>query len=83
MTQVIFRCGTCWELAGECVKCERSRLDYVAETLHDEGADCGREDCQQCCPHDERDHGICLYCAHEQDPGEAIDRAMDSIDTER
>lgn len=33
--------------------------------------------CQECCPHDERDHFICLDCGHESDPGEAIDRAMD------
>ncbi len=39
---------------------------------------CSEEKCQSCCPHNERDHGICLVCAHEQDPGEAIDRAMDA-----
>src|SRR5258708_22080280 len=33
--------------------------------------------CMGCCPHDERDHGICLDCGHEEDPGAAIDRAMD------
>lgn len=28
------------------------------------------------CMHDDRDHGICINCGHEEDPGEAIDRAM-------
>jgi ribosome-associated translation inhibitor RaiA len=32
------------------------------------------------CTHDERDHGICLDCGHEEDPGEAIDRAMDRLE---
>lgn len=41
---------------------------------------CEDPKCQDCCPHDERDHGICLDCEHEEDPGEAIDRAMDSIE---
>lgn len=26
---------------------------------------CDGETCQDCCPHDERDHGICLYCEHD------------------
>jgi hypothetical protein len=43
---------------------------------HDDGEDCCQEKCQTCCNHDERDHGICLDCEHEQDPGEAIDAAM-------
>ena len=38
---------------------------------------CEVEACQACCNHDERDHGICLACGHEEDPGAAIDRAMD------
>lgn len=40
---------------------------------------CEESKCQTCCPHDERDHGICLDCEHEEDPGIAIDRAMDSL----
>jgi hypothetical protein len=24
--------------------------------------DCEKEDCQQCCPHDETDHGVCMMC---------------------
>jgi hypothetical protein len=48
-----------------------------------EGEPCEVSDCQECCSHDERDHGICLDCGHEQDPGEAIDRAMDSLDQDR
>lgn len=42
-----------------------------------EGYPCERTDCQVCCAHDEREHGMCLDCAHEQDPGHEIDRAMD------
>jgi len=47
---------------------------------HEAGEDCGQDHCQYCCPHDERDHGICLDCEHEEDPGEAIDRAMDAME---
>jgi len=43
------------------------------------GEACNEEKCQQCCPHDERDHGICMDCEDEEDPGSAIDRAMDSF----
>lgn len=31
----------------------------------DECIGCEEESCQGCCPHDERDHGICLYCEHD------------------
>lgn len=41
---------------------------------------CENEGCQACCSHDERDHGICLDCEHEEDPGRAIDRAMDAME---
>ena len=44
---------------------------------------CDEPDCQACCEHNERDHGICLDCGHESDGSEDIDRAMDSIDMER
>lgn len=47
------------------------------EELHDAGENCDQDKCQECCQHDDRDHGICLNCEHEEDPGEAIDRAMD------
>lgn len=50
------------------------------EEMHDAELDCGQDGCQTCCNHDERDHGICLDCGHEQDPGEAIDRAMDYME---
>jgi hypothetical protein len=41
--------------------------------------------CDQCeCPHsDARDHFICIDCGHEEDPGRAIDRAMDIYEEER
>ena len=38
------------------------------------------EPCKGCCLHDDRDHGICLDCGHEEDPGAAIDRAMDAFE---
>jgi hypothetical protein len=41
------------------------------------------ESCQECCPHCEFDHYICLDCGYEKCPGEDIDRAMDIIDTDR
>ena len=47
---------------------------------HEEGKLCDEENCQECCPHDERDHGICLDCGQEEDPGAAIDRAMDAME---
>lgn len=74
--QVVYRCGECYKNESPCVRCERGRLDLMARTAHANHEDCGREDCQECCPHsDERDHGICLDCGHEEDPGVAIDRA--------
>lgn len=41
---------------------------------------CEEVDCQFCCTHEERDHGFCLDCGHEEDPGRAIDRAMDFLE---
>jgi hypothetical protein len=41
---------------------------------------CDQEGCQICCTHDERDHGICLDCGDEEDPGLAVDRAQDSLE---
>jgi len=35
-----------------------------------------KSDCQECCPHDEFEHDMCLDCGYERDPGEAIDAAM-------
>jgi ribosomal protein L32 len=48
--------------------------------IHKEDIACELENCPQCCPHSERDHGICLDCGHEEDPGAAIDRAMDLME---
>jgi ribosomal protein L32 len=36
--------------------------------------------CEECCTHDERDHGICLDCGQEDDGSADIDRAMDTLD---
>jgi hypothetical protein len=41
---------------------------------------CDDPKCQQCCPHDERDHGICLDCGDEDDGSAAIDKAMDALE---
>ena len=81
----VFQCDDCKRVIEEiavgegdkhyCVGCHRFLRDQRA--AHEAGEDCGVERCQECCPHDERDHGICLDCEHEEDPGAAIDRAMD------
>lgn len=52
----------------------------VTLTLGGEHTDCGVDDCGLCCQHDDRDHGVCPSCGHEEDPGLAIDRAMDSME---
>lgn len=49
---------------------------YISQCCADD-TPCEQQDCQQCCPHDEFDHDICLDCGYEHDPGIAIDRAMD------
>jgi hypothetical protein len=41
---------------------------------------CEDQDCQECCPHDDRDHGICLDCEHEEDPGAAADWYRDQME---
>lgn len=63
-----------------CETCLDGYLYATAEEAHEAGEHCGAVDCQDCCEHDERDHGICLDCGHEEDPGEAIDRAMDYME---
>ncbi len=56
--------------------------------------DCGAPDCptcmgaeaariyreQQACEHEEVENFMCLHCGAELDPGEATDRAMDSVE---
>jgi hypothetical protein len=76
-----FVCGKC-ELV-EVETDEEGHADLCQDCLHDAGQPCKEEKCQECCPHDERDHGICLDCEHEEDPGEAIDRAMDYYEGDR
>lgn len=41
------------------------------------GDNCQAEGCQDCCPHDEFDHYICLDCGYEKDPGGDIDAAYE------
>lgn len=41
---------------------------------------CEDYECQDCCPHYEHDHYICLDCKKELDPGRDIDRAMDYME---
>jgi hypothetical protein len=43
---------------------------------HELGQLCDETDCQDCCPHYETDHSMCMDCGKELDPGIAIDRAM-------
>ncbi len=31
------------------------------------------DSCQECCPHDEHDHFICLQCGHEGEPSDYYD----------
>lgn len=45
-----------------------------------DGKYCDERGCQACCPHEERDRGICLDCEQEEDPGISIDRAMGSLE---
>ena len=70
-----------------CPECFDQTLGRLAlanlDRACDGSSDCGEVTCQQCCTHDERDHGVCMDCGHEQDPGEAIDRAMDYLESER
>lgn len=58
-------------------KCDGGNSTYDGSTI------CEEEKCQSCCPHDERDHGICLACEDEDDGSGDIDRAHDSMDMER
>ena len=54
-------------------------MSYIKNSIptDEDNGYCEDKDCQECCPHGDRDHGICLDCGHEEDPGLAIDRAMD------
>ena len=58
-------------------------LTNVTTIVCTEEDPCMGEACQTCCPHDERDHGYCLDCGQEEDPGAAIDRAMEYFEGER
>lgn len=75
------QCGArlmfCFLKDGICNGCRNPHLIVTAVVEH---KPCDEHDCTECCPHDERDHGICSDCGEEQDPGEAIDRAMDYIE---
>lgn len=73
---------------SEIIKLTSDQVDKIkAKALqhmaHSKGQDCGEEKCQECCPHYEWDHDQCMDCEKERCPGEAIDRAMDSMDMER
>jgi hypothetical protein len=50
-------------------------LEEVCEMQHEAGESCEKEDCQECCEHDEFDHYICLDCGYEKCPGDDIDAA--------
>lgn len=55
----------------------------ITDDVSEECPGCEDYGCQDCCPHDEKDHDQCVDCGKEFDPGLAIDRAMDSLDYER
>lgn len=45
-----------------------------------DGKYCGDDNCPECCPHDDLDHGICLWCEKdltEELAAKAYDRAKD------
>ena len=52
----------------ECFRKEAAlmKVEYDAGRLNppacDGSDDCGDTECQECCPHDEHDHGICMDC---------------------
>jgi hypothetical protein len=80
----VYHWGSTVEAVKQSIDAELGEREAIeAEALHDAGEDCGAEKCQVCCVHDERDHGICLDCEHEEDPGEAIDRATDYYEGDR
>lgn len=39
-----------------------ARFDFDCERCHDNGELPDGSTCPDCCPHDEKDHGICLDC---------------------
>ena len=61
------RCNNCasifnsnWrerQLVAERAQRERIRVAHLTSDT------CEEDKCQECCPHDEHDHGICLDCA--------------------
>ena len=57
---------------NECLRCAVNILSEVYP--EDTGLEYVLE-----CEHVERDRGICPDCGDEEDPGDAIDRAMDSF----
>jgi hypothetical protein len=50
--------------------------DYKKEDYHDAGDFCGDEECQECCIHEEKDHGICMMCEKDCNDGSDIDAAQ-------
>jgi hypothetical protein len=55
-------------------------MKQTQNQMHEELGYCKEDGCQECCPHDEWDHDMCLDCGKERCPGEAIDRAMNSLE---
>jgi ribosomal protein L32 len=49
--------------------CEVCGMDTIQNTI-----------CDECCEHDERDHGICLDCGDEDDGSRDIDHAIDFLE---
>jgi Fe2+ or Zn2+ uptake regulation protein len=44
-----------------------NRLEFLRqnELAHANGDSCQDSTCQECCPHDEHDHAICIDCGYD------------------
>lgn len=65
------KCPKCYDEERYCEECQAKEKAYwegqyragrLLPQKCDGSTDCGDSDCQECCPHDEHDHGICLDC---------------------
>ena len=65
--------SVCFMSECKCDKClfiaQNTPKEYYCEECGD-GEISNQDDCQECCPHDELDHFICLACSKEFDPGD-------------
>lgn len=73
------RCLPCAEAFNKANRDRRDAAEAQRRAEHLCDGSTG-DSCELCCQHDERDHGFCLDCGDEEDPGAAIDRAMDALE---